>query len=61
MTHIRMTNSEVILVEESLDEIGRIINHRPQWIELTGSIDLNWIVVNTDNILYLYDDEIDLI
>ena len=41
MTHIRMTNSEVILVEESLDEIGRIINHRPQWIELTGSIDLN--------------------
>lgn len=59
MTHIRMTNNEVLLVKESLDEIGRIINHRPQWIELTGSIDSNRIVVNTDNILYLYDDGID--
>lgn len=60
MTHIRMTDSEVILVEESLDEIGKIINHRPRWIELTGSINLNRIIINTDNILYLYDDGIDL-
>lgn len=60
MTHIRMTDSEVILVEESLDEIGKIINYRPQWIELTGSINLNRIIINTDNILYLYDDGIDL-